>query len=86
MFTVSSVQDILSILLTSIDHIRNSQRLPDNDFHYLLYLANFITGTQYRKEKFTSALELRSFTKKARRYSNLISDNKYELEKLNPID
>lgn len=86
MFTVSSVQDILSILLTSIDHIRNSQRLPDNDFHYLLYVANFITGTQYRKEKFASAQELRTFTKKARRYSNLISDNKYELEKLNPID
>jgi hypothetical protein len=86
MFSVSSIQDVLSILITSVDSIRNSQRLNSNDFHYLLYLVNFITNTQYRKNKFTSAQELRSFTTKAKRYTSLISDNKYELEQLTPLD
>ena len=86
MFNVSTVQDILTLLVTSINHINNSQMLSQNDFKNLLNLANFLSGTQYRFEKFKNSREIREFFRKASKYSVLISKPKYELENRNPND
>ena len=91
MFKVSTSQDILSLLITSIDQIvngRNNQPLPYNDFSSLIQLANFLSGSQLRREKFDRkrAGEMRSFFRKAGKYSFLVESNKYELENITPLD
>jgi serine/threonine protein kinase len=88
MFNTSVVQDILTLLVTSINQIANSRRLklPQKDFGNLLRLANFISGTRYRKDTFENARALRDFFDRARKYSVLISEPKYELENKEPYD
>lgn len=86
MFNVCTIQDIVTILVTSIDQITNSQRLQHRDFSNLLKLANFISGTAYRRNTFESARDLRAFFRRARKYSSLIYDDKHELKILEPFD
>lgn len=91
MFRVSTSQDILCLLITTIDQIvngRNNQPLPYNDFSNLIQLANFLSGTQFRRDKFDrrKAGDIRSFFRKASKYSCLIENNKYELENITPLD
>ena len=85
MFKASSIQDVLSLLLTSLQIIISKQNLG-NKINNLLILANFITGTTYRKDKFTSIKELRKFLKTATKYSTMCYSNKYELEQKTPMD
>ena len=86
MFHVSTVQDVLTLLVTSIDQIANAQHLPGKDFGNLLRLANFLSGTKYRRDKFENAKDIRSFFRNARKYSVLIYDDKHELENFQPYD
>ena len=86
MFSVSSITDILSLLITSIYQISTEKHLDKNDFNSLLKLANFMTNTKYCKKAFTSSKDLKLFLYNAKKYSNLISDNKYELESRTPFD
>ena len=87
MFKVSTCQDIINLLVRSLDHIVNKQKLIDKlKKDDILHLANFISGTKYRPERFVDLEELREFLKYARKYESLIYDNKYELEKRTPYD
>lgn len=86
MFKFSSITDIISILVTSVYQICTEKYLEKNDFNSLLKLTNFITNTNYRRELFTSSKDLKSFLYKAKKYSNLILENKYELETKTPYD
>ena len=91
MFKVSSCQDIINLLVRSLDHIVN-KFLSEQNFRDhiksvdILNLANFISGTKYRPEKFVTLEDLRDFLKYARKYESLIYDDKYELEKRTPYD
>ena len=85
MFEVNTYQDILTLLIKSIDQIVTTKVLNKKDFHNLLYLSNFISGTSYRKDKFISANSVREFMKKAGKYSCLIS-SKDGLDHLNPME
>ena len=86
MFKVSTVQDMLSILLNSLSIIREKQKLDRKDFFNMMVLANFISGTKYRRDKFVRAQDLRRFLHKAIKYTAMISDPKYELEQRTPMD
>ena len=91
MFKVSTSQDILTLLITTIDQIlngRNNQLLPYNDFSNLIHLANFLSGTKFCPNKFDrkKASELRLFFRKVSKFSFLIENNKYELENRTPLD
>lgn len=86
MFNMSTIQDIFTLLITSIDQIINKQKLPAVDFGNLFKLANFLTNTSFRKKPFENANELRTFLKKAKRYSEIINSPKYELENKTPYD
>ena len=86
MFKVSTIQDMLSLLLTSISTIREKQRLPHGDFINMLHLADFVSGTTYRKEKFRRAEDLRNFLRQATSYFDLSYGPKYELEEKTPMD
>ena len=86
MFRVSTVQDILSLLLNSLEIIRDSQRLNKKEFYNMMRLANFISETGYRRDKFERAKDLRLFLQNAIKYENMIYSPKHELEQLTPID
>ena len=49
-------------------------------------MANFISGTTYRRNKFSNSYDVNLFFKNAKKYSKLISDDKYELENKTPLD
>ncbi len=85
MFRVSTIQDVLSLLLNSIAIIREKQNLG-KDFRNMMLLADFITGTKYRQARFTKAQDLRTFLQKAVKYSDMSYGPKYELEQRTPMD
>jgi hypothetical protein len=96
MFKVSTCQDIITLLVRSLDHIVNKflseQKFRDKlkrdgfDMSHILHLANFLSGTKYRPEQFLRLEDLRDFLKYARKYETLIYDDKHELEKRTPYD
>jgi len=86
MFKFSSVQDIFTILITSIYEIVVHQHLNTRDFRYLIKLCNFLTGGDFRKENFKNSKEIKSFLSHQKKYSNLIDGNKHELEDKTPMD
>jgi hypothetical protein len=85
MFRSSKIQDVVTLLVTTIDQIM-SKRLQQKDFSNLIKLANFLSETKYHPTKFNTAKDMRTFFNRARKYTNLIANNKYELEKLEPYD
>ena len=86
MFNFNTCSDMLSLLITSIYQIVIDQKLSKYDFTNLLTLSNFISNTKFCNSKFKNAKDIRNFFHNAKKYSNLINTNKYELEKLSPID
>ena len=86
MFKFSTSQDILSLLITSIYEIISHQHLSTIDFHNLIKLSNFLSENSFRKEKFKNSKELKSFLLYKKKYSILVSSNKYELENKTPMD
>jgi hypothetical protein len=86
MFKFSSVTDILSILITSIYQIITEKQLPKYDFIQLLKLANFMSNSTFRRDPFINSKDLKSFFHNMKKYSNLISENKHELEAKTPFD
>lgn len=86
MFNFNTNNDMLSLLITSIYQIVIDQKLSKYDFTNLLTLSNFISNTKFYNGKFKNAKDIRNFFHNAKKYSNLINTNKYELEKLSPID
>lgn len=86
MFRVSTIQDVLSILLYSLDSIIKNHTLEKKDFSALMRLSEFIVGTKYRRNKFKGAKDLKSFLQSAVKYTTLITQPKYELEDRSPMD
>lgn len=85
MYKTSTIQDILSILITSVYQITN-HRINKQDVKHLLTLSNFISGTQYRKNKFTTIRDIRNFMYSAKKFTTLTHSNKYQLSNLTPLD
>lgn len=86
MFKFSTVSDILSILITSIYQISVEKHLERNDFISFLKLANFMSKTTYCPEYFVNCKQLKLFLHNAKKYSNLILEDKHDLERKTPLD
>lgn len=90
LFGRNTVQDILTLLSMSIYEICRED-VSKEQVKDLLTLANFLTGTGYHKKPFLESGrdglgELRYFFNKAKKYSELISSNKYDLVEKVPSD
>ncbi len=85
MFRVSTIQDMLCILMYSINIILKHQNLGKK-FNVLLRLADFVTGTTYRRQKFKGSKDLKYFLDSSVKYSALCTEPKYELEQRTPMD
>jgi hypothetical protein len=85
MFNFSYVNDIFSLLVTTIYQISLEKQLSKENFGYLLKLSNFLCNSTYKKDNFTNSKELKIFLYNMKKYSNLISEHKHELESKTPL-
>mgnify|MGYP003999536723 CR=1 FL=1 len=84
-FKMSTIQDMLSILVTSLSKVMRNMLSPQSQ-ETALSLANFVTGTTYQREAFKSIHDLKVFLTHATKYDALVNSPKYELEALSPVD
>ena len=87
MFRTSTIQDVVNLIVTSLDMILKFS-LSENDKKIAVHIANFLTGTTYRKSVFREKYigELAGFCKKARKFSEILSSDKGDLEQKTPVD
>jgi hypothetical protein len=85
LFSCSTIQDIVTLLVTVCFEI-SKLSLSVEATSQLLTLASFISGSGYRRAPFHTVGELRYFLGKAKKYSELLYSNKYELESKTPLD
>ena len=76
----------ISFLVTSIYQILTEQNINKTDFFDILQISNFLANTGYRKNVFCNSRDLKSFLRNAKKYSNILNDDKHELEKIKPMD
>jgi hypothetical protein len=90
MYKMSTIQDIISILLTSLN-IVTQFNLSKKDVGDVVKLANFMSGTGYRKKPFRptgakGVSDVHYFISRAKKYPEMISSDKHELELKTPRD
>ena len=81
-YKTSTVQDIYSILISSLNIIaeRNS------NYSDILYIFNFLSGSNLFPKSPTNIYELRKILSIHKSYENIVDNPKYDLEKLTPSD
>jgi hypothetical protein len=87
MFRTSTIQDVVNLIVTCLDMILKFS-LSENDKKTAVCMANFLSGTTYRKSVFREKYigELSTFCKKARKFSEILFSDKGELEQKTPVD
>ena len=80
----SKSQDILSLIFTSVENIL-SRKDFDRYTNDIIYLMNFLSGTEYRKQTFNSIDEIKEFTNINKKYSEITNPNRIEFSK-SPMD
>lgn len=90
MFETKTFQDIITILNTSIFEITNKENLSKKAVVELVLLANCLTGTKYHPKPFRltgkgGLGDIRYFLNRAKKYTELITSDKGELESLSPM-
>ena len=90
MYKMSTIQDIISILLTSLNIVTQFD-LSKKDVGDVVKLANFMAGTGYRQKPFRPTgpkgiSDVQYFISRSKKYAEMISSDKHELEKLTPKD
>lgn len=89
-FSSSTIQDIVTLLVTSISDISNFQ-LDKTSGSALIILANFLAPTGYCQKSFSQNIsvglgQIKFFFSKAGKYTELVSSDKCELEQKTPLD
>ena len=85
-FKMSTIQDVISLLLSSVSQIISKVKLNQKDFRSLIFISNFISKTTYCPEEFKNANSIRTFFFQARKYTNLTYNSKHELEQYTPMN
>lgn len=90
-YKTSTIQDLLSLLTTSIYEITNLKTLSRQDTFELIKLSNFLTGNEYYRRPFVYSGKnglggIRYFFNKDKKFNNLVYSEKYDLENKTPID
>ena len=63
-----------------------SKILNKSNFSILLKIVKFITKTKYCPYTFKNSKDIKKFFYNAKKYSNIVNSNKYELDNKSPID
>ncbi len=80
-FKFDTIHDILTILLSSMSVILKYQNISKKELSQLFTLSKFFSNTQFTGGKsFITVQELKLFLEKSKKYAEIISTPKYELE------
>ena len=85
-FKFSSIQDIITLLFTSLYQVITAQTLPKTEISLVLKLANFISRSEFHPGTFYSINQLKNYLYSMKKHSSLIYTDKKDLEKLTPLD
>jgi hypothetical protein len=86
-FHLSSIQDIVSIVFSSMYIFIDSHKLNPCEINHILKLMNFFSGSEYVNNiQFYNLTQLKSFIKKYKKYSNMLKLPKLGLENKTPLD
>jgi hypothetical protein len=85
-FKFSSIQDIITLLFTSLYQVMTAQTLPKSEISMVLKLANFISRSEFYPSTFYSINQLKNYLYSMKKHSSLIYTDKKDLEKLTPLD
>lgn len=85
-YKFSSIQDILSLIFTTLYQIITNHTLNPFEIKSVLTIANFISGTDFCRKKFVSIYELKSYLYAMKKHSSLLYTDKKDLEQLHPQD
>lgn len=84
MYKTSRIQDILNIVSNCLHELLLNKDLTTTHTEDILQLSNFISGTDYRRDKFTNIPDLRKFLTRTRKYFTMLYSDKHQLENLTP--
>jgi len=85
-YRFSSIQDVLTLLFTSLYQIISVHKLSFTELKSVLKIANFISYTTFYPKSFKSIHELKGYLFSMKKHSSLIYTNKLDLEYLGPLD
>ena len=85
MFKFTKSFDIITLFVTCIYQVICSKILSKKDFGVFLKLANFISNTEYCNTYFRSSRDIKTFFYSAKKYTNLLNNNKYEIDNYTPL-
>ena len=85
-YKFSSIQDILTLLFTSLFQIITYQNLSREELSLILKISNFISNTKYNPTYFKTIHQLKEYLYSAKKHSSLIYSDKFDLEQLGPLD
>jgi hypothetical protein len=81
----STIQDVLTLIISSIHEIINIKHENKPYFGDIVKLLNFISYTGFRKDEFVFEDETRKFLNKSRCYYTMVLHDKYELDEATPL-
>jgi len=85
MFKFTKSFDIVTLFVISVYQVICSKILSKKDFGVFLKLANFISNTEYCNTYFRSSRDIKTFFYAAKKYTNLLNNNKYEIDNYTPL-
>lgn len=86
-FYLCKLQDIISIVFSSLFIILNKHQLNDKEIKYIIQIMNFFSGSEYaNKTNFTNIGQVKYFLKKHKKFSNMLGEKKSGLENKSPLD
>ena len=86
MCKTSTIQDIVTIVLSSVNQIIKDKQLVRKDESNLVYLINFFSNTKFCVRKLMSFPQMRHFVNENSSFSHLIYVEKHDLEHKTPMD
>lgn len=84
-FKNNYIQDVLCCLFSCLYTLLN-KNLKNNELKDAFKLVNFISNTEFRKEKFKTVLEIKKFLNENKKMNEILYREKKGLEDKNPID
>ena len=91
MYNTSTIQDIISILLTSVFNIISRPNITNKEVDEIIIISNFLSGTKYRNNPFLKTgpkgiSDVHFFFNNSKKYNNMVYSDKGELENKTPLD
>ena len=86
-FHMCRLQDVISIVFSSLYIVLEKHKLGDKEIRTILSIMNFFSGSEYtNKSNFSSVGQVKSFLKRHKKYSKMLSEPKTGLENKSPMD